>query len=76
MEKWSKPGKNQIAFIAIKGQQAKPESDSSGLSAEQSGLNVQAEVYFLNYSDLLTCSSSEKPKQGCPTASWTGHRYY
>lgn len=33
MEKWSQPGKKQITFIAMKGKQRKPESDSSGLSA-------------------------------------------
>lgn len=76
MEKWSKPGKNQITSIAIKAKQAKSESGSSGRTAGQPDLNVQAEVYFLNYSNLLTCSSSQKSKQGCSLASWTGCRYY
>ena len=60
MGRWSKSGKNQINFIDIKGKQAKPKSDSSSLTAGQSGLNVQAEVDLLNYSDLFIQSEIKK----------------
>lgn len=37
VEKWSQPGKNRITFIAMKGKQRKPQSDSSGLSVRAVG---------------------------------------
>jgi len=41
-----------MSFTGVKGKQANP--DSSSLSAGQSGLNGQAGVDLLNYSDLFT----------------------
>lgn len=60
MGKWSKSDENQINFIDTKGKQAKPESDSSSLTAGQSGLDAQAEVDLLNYSDLFIQSEIKK----------------
>lgn len=46
------------------------QSGSSSFSSGRSGLNVQAEVDFLNYSDLL----SQKSEKGCSFGSLAGCR--